>query len=242
MTPVRALLVVMLLAAPASAGLIRYTGELAGLEGLSGTGIWTSPAGLKASERDEWTTPRIAWSVERNVDGTWHYDYTVGVYRGEPSHLIIETTTAFGEGDLLNLQGAGQAEIGWHFGLFGANPTLPAPTYGVKFEGISGTALSIAFDSPRAPRWGDVYVKGGRTGGDLNSLWNAGLRPLTDVDPIGAAANGSLDNHMLVPGSIDFSPVPEPAAAVVLALGGVLLVVRHARVNRAPARVRIRQD
>jgi hypothetical protein len=64
------------------------------------------------------------------------------------------------------------------------------------------------------PVWGDFYAKCGAH--PPNQIWNMGI---TLPDPMAPAANGSIDNHILVPDSYN---IPEPATFVLLLIGTVL--------------------
>jgi len=192
-----------------------YTGSLAippaaGTE-LDGTGPWAAGAS------------QIEWTVTDNENGTWNYEYSLIVPAADISHFIIEASPSFEGDNLFNLSFPGTSyELETHLSGSAGNPSLPGNIYGPKFEiGDVGevnpihTSITVSFDSDRDPIWGDFYAKCGNVGGTQNTLWNQGF--LLD-DPLAAPANGTIDNHILVPDTI-----PEPATLALLGLGGLLL-------------------
>ncbi len=166
---------------------------------IAGTGLWVVE-GLKGG----WHGTTMSWNVSRNPDSSWHYSYTLDVYAGAVSHLIIETAGDFDPSEIFN------ASHPFQFGLFGpgpGNPNMPGDMVGLKFEPVWGTTLTVSFDCWREPVWGDFYAKNGITGGTDNTAWNGNTpgilgfaEPDADPDPIlFPAADGSVDCHILVP-------------------------------------------
>jgi hypothetical protein len=205
-----------IVSAQAFAALPSYTGSLTSANGgLAGTGGWVDPSLLKPSQQSGWFGPSITWTVSQNADLTWHYDYTFSVYRTAISHAIVEVSDTFGGSNIWNAAGSfGRIEIQDYSGSNPSNPGMPGAAHGIKFDNTIGTTVHIAFDSNRVPVWGDFYVKGGKTEGTDNALWNAGFAL---PDPLAPISNGSLDNHILVPDTINSTP--EPASFVSLAAG-----------------------
>ncbi len=162
----------------------------------------------------------LRWNVSFN-GSVWHYEYTFNELelQGALSHLILEVSGSLQASDILNASHAFDDPMEYGPGDPG-NPDLPAAIWGVKFDTGGVTDMTVvSFDSTRAPVWGDSYVKDGMMGG---AAWNAGFTN-PDTDPIAAAADGSIDSHLLVPDTSVTSPVPSPAAIVLSALGTVLI-------------------
>jgi hypothetical protein len=219
----------VLLAANLAAGsIISYQGSLSG-SGLGGSGIWIAE------------NPQFSWTVTEEDSGLWHYQYTLSVSHGDISHLILETPGDFTSPDVMNLSGPVSS---WELGTYSAtsngnsNPGMPAPIHGVKFNISSGTSVTLAFDSPWMPTWGDFYSKGGQTGGAWNALWNAGV---TTPDPVGnrdlpgyvPASDGSYMFKILVPGTLAEGVLPGPATVSLMIIGMAAMAFR--RVRRWPS-------
>ncbi|KKL27213.1 hypothetical protein LCGC14_2387430 [marine sediment metagenome] len=194
-------------AAPAAASV--YTGDLSSATGgIDGVGEWISPG-----------PTTIAWEVADNATG-WHYKYTLTTARQEVSHFTLETSVSFGDLDIFNEVGPFDGiEIKTHLPGPGY-PSMPDDIFGIKFDETTGTTVVIEFDSRRIPVWGDFYAKGG-----LNEVWNAGFVS-GDTDPFAPPANGSVDNHILVPNS---AVVPEPMTLSMIVVGAIALLRRRRR-------------
>ena len=68
----------------------------------------------------------------------------------------------------------------------------------------------------RAPVWGDFYAKdGGGNAEDAVAAWNTGF---LDADPLDLPADGSINNHVLVPDTYT-TPVPEPGTLLLVGTG-----------------------
>jgi hypothetical protein len=197
-----------------------YTGTLAaGSNQLQGTGFWVADNGETG-----WFPASITYDVMQNEDGSWHYAYTLSVYRASISHMIIEVSPTFTASDLWNFTGPAGTAVVADYGPGPSNPSMPGTMRGIKFDSASGTNSTFAFDSWRPPVWGDFYARCGNVGGTQNTVWNGdGSLGFTaaDVDPIGPASSTPLDLHLLVPDSFG---VPEPMTAAMLLVGGVAAV------------------
>ena len=211
------LAIAMIVGLAATGNAVAYYGELSGATGgIDGTGVWKNDNGS-----DDWLAPTLSWTVIQKPDLTWSYDYTLTVYKHDISHFINEVSTAFTSNDVDNptaLQGTyGSTEVGL-FTSANGNPGMIGQLNGLKFDNATGAILQVTFDSPRRPVWGDFYAKGGKAGGTINAVWNAGFAL---DDPTSPIANGSLDNHILVPDTN--CDVPEPTTMILLAMGTGLI-------------------
>jgi hypothetical protein len=177
-----------------------------------------SSALLEVGGQGDWVnqgSTTIAWEVT-DMTTHFHYKYTLTVPQttNEISHFLIEVSPNFGMGDFWNESGPFQAtEIG-NYDQSNGNPSIPEAVHGLKFDEMSGTTAIIEFDTLRVPVWGDWYAKCG--GNPPNEAWNMGI---DSPDPLAPAANGSINNHILVPDSV----VPEPATLSLMALAGLIL-------------------
>jgi hypothetical protein len=200
-----------------------FTGKLSTGYDLSGPAVQDGAHGKLVGYPDcAWVSysanpSTVSWTVTKNANDTWHYDYTLIVPIGEPSHIIIEAShPEFTAADLLNPSDPwGTIDVGWqqYSGNKPPNPGMPASIYGIKFEaGTWGLTARVQFDSPRTPVWGDFYAKDGRVEGIWNAVWNHGF---SDPDPQLPASSGSINHHILRPDAI----VPEPSAMFAFATG-----------------------
>jgi len=213
----------------ASAGLI-YTGSLSSeTGGIQGSGVWVDVTLLREKDYPNWVPATLTWTVSENPDMSWRYQYELTVYRGDISHMIIETSLNFAFEDVLNCTENYQVE--W-FPPGPSTPGMPDNIYGVKFDGLTETTETITFDSWRTPIWGNFYSKDGRAGGEQNAVWNTGF-PDPGFDPYSEPSDGSLSYHILVPDTVlgPSEVIPEPASIVLLLAGlsGLLLSTRNKR-------------
>ena len=186
-----------------------YTGSLSSSPGeIDGKQGWIDPG-----------PTTIEWTVSDNLNGSWHYEYTLTVpeTEGDVSHFIIEVSDGFDDTDIFNEIGPFTGtEVKTHLGMSAGNPSMPEDMYGIKFDGVTGTAVTISFDAWRMPVWGDFYAKCGGT--PTNEAWNMGFGS-PDIDPTDPPISGTIDNHILVPDTY----IPEPSTLLLLALGAIIL-------------------
>ncbi len=151
-----------------------------------------------------WANNQAYFSYEVTIKPTYvsyAYELYVGLKQGpgikEISHLSLDVSDNFGEGDFLS------RPLVWIDGNPVDSYDLVMSTGSIKFEDffdsagdkMEGTLLRIEFDSTRLPMDGDFYAKGGTT----DTIWN---KP-----PI------------LVPDTTVIIPVPGALGLAVLGLG-----------------------
>jgi len=200
-----------------SAGGLRadyYTGTLSYGDGLYATQSWAKPA------------TSISWTVTNEDPDApagfgWKYTYILSVPSKDISHFIVETSDGenpFTADDLFGVEGTDAYEVKL-FSPGASNPSMPGDLYGVKFDDLSDTDITVSFYSDRAPVWGDIYAKGGKDKGKNLLMYNTGF---SAVDPVDPPSSGSLAGHLLRPDS-----VPEPSLLLLLTLGGLGLLRRR---------------
>jgi len=191
-----------------SASATTYTGSLTSGAGITGTGAWA----------DNLT---LSWTVDDTTNpGFWTYTYEF--QDNDPtqpknlSHLIIEVSASFTASDIQADTPDVSGDSPKTFDSSDpSNPSIPGPIYGLKWNADDGTDFTATLVTARAPVWGDFYAKDGKTDQVDNAAWNTGF---LDADPLDAPANGSLDDHLLVPDTYT-TPVPEPGTLLLLGTG-----------------------
>lgn len=189
---------------PASAA--SYSGTLSTPIQLGGSGAW-------------YLGSTINWVVTDMENGTWRYWYQLSVPVGAVSHFILETSPNFTLADIVAGSAKGDFQkiyLGtWSSDQGNSNPGIPGPVYGLKFDEAFGLTTTIQFDSYRMPMWGDFYAKDGTAGGlGQNFVFNAGfLAP----DPTAGPADGSVNDHILVPDT--HTVIPEFSTLALGAMG-----------------------
>jgi len=185
---------------------------------------------LPLAEQPNWVPAAITWTVSENPDLSWHYVYELTVYRGDVSHMIIETSLNFTIGDVLNC--TEDYDVQWYT-PGPSNPLMPENIYGVKFDDLTETTEVITFDSSRMPVWGNFYSRDGVAGGGgQNAVWNAGFVD-PEFDPETPIYDGSYRYHIIVPNTeIAGEVIPEPASVALLLMGLPGLALYARRRNR----------
>lgn len=232
------------LLAPASAfasvygtdvGLTDYTGS----RSVAGGGLGLLGAG----------TATIDWSIVDNLDGTFHYSYTLTTTaQNTISHFILDLSedcsdfgSCFSNLVIADPDSSGGTEFG-SFGTSPSNPGIPGTIQGVKVDDIDsgddGGVFTFSFDSDRIAVWGDFYSKGGNP--DVNpdkgfAVWDVGLgdHTLDDIskfiavpDTLTTEDPGFCETH---PDLCTTQDVPEPATLAVFGAGMAALGVLRRR-------------
>jgi hypothetical protein len=164
----------------------------------------------------------FAWSITPISNG-YHYSYTVTGTSGAGmgvSHLVLDlssTCTSAASGCLSNVSLFGNATALDQLVFDTAtssngNPNLPAGTsiQGARFFGGGNQlTMTLEFDSPRVPVYGDFYLKLGQ-GGPSNggSAWNVGVSNHTLE---------SILSFVAVPDTVSVA-TPEPAGLAIVGL------------------------
>ncbi|MCE5197942.1 MAG: hypothetical protein ABFD54_18065 [Armatimonadota bacterium] len=214
-------------AVPALAA-IQYSGSLQApkTNGLDGTGYWVNAE----------NPVTFSWLVSevgvQNGAILWNYAYTISAPAGASSHVIIELSDGFTVNDISNIRFNGTPieecvydddTSRWEISNFsqgGSNPYMKDGLFGIKINtpnDNSNLITTYSFDSTHAPVWGDFYSKDGMANSNVfNTAWNEGF---LRTDPTADPTNGSIDNHILRPDTVEQPSVPEASSMLLGALG-----------------------
>jgi len=191
-----------------------YSGSLTGDKGgITATDGWDNPG------------TKITWIVTQNQDLTWnyHYEFTVPTGSKALSHIIFEVSEKFDDLDY-TYNGGLTADLDWYGPGDPSNPGIQDRIHGIKFEGFSDGMYTwvIEFDSTHVPVWGDFYAKDGKeatTDGKIQVYaYNTGFTA-NDVD--------EATNHILVPDTVSYVPIPGALLLGTLGLGVAGLRLRR---------------
>jgi hypothetical protein len=176
----------------------------------------------------------VLWVVNQVSPDKWNYQYTFKTAAGEGlspevSHFIISVSADLTADEVFNftgdldVEGFEVVELKKHSPGAG-NPSMPGDIFwGLKIE-LNGAQTAVAFDSTRAPMWGDFYAKGGPDSYACNTSFGVAVLDPHDYDNGAVDANGNALFKVLVPNTI-----PEPATMVLLGLGGVFSLISRKR-------------
>ena len=179
-------------AAPAHAVLL-YSGSLStaagGLTGFGDYAIGTT----------------FSWNISfDNSTNFWTYGYTFATTTTKNlSHVNIELSDNFTSGDFKTGTSPNNGINTWCATCQGnSNIGQPGPLYGVQFPG-GATTVNFQIVTDRAPVWGDVFGKDGNN----VYFYNTGFLA---ADPLNPPSNGSINNHILRPDTVEEPPPPPP--------------------------------
>jgi MYXO-CTERM domain-containing protein len=204
---------------PALADTVYDTPAFAELTGSRSLGAGMIASGTSASIP---TALQVAWEVDygATVVGLWTYRYTITYSGGSTSisHAILDlsdTCTSAASGCLVDptypAQSNGMIYVYDTFNLSTGNPNMLGPITGVKLdETEGGSPFVFSFQSPRAPVYGDIYLKAGQ--------WEAQNTGINQHP-----TSTTTTDFIVRPDSAEGPPppveTPEPAGLAVLALG-----------------------
>ena len=108
---------------------------------------------------------------------------------------------------------------------------MPRDLFGIRFNDVNTTSASFHFHSDRAPIWGDCYATGFALSppGAFNVAINTGFTP-TDVDPPDPPRDGSVYQHILIPGH--GGVVPDASTIVLACFGALQLLAVRKKIFR----------
>jgi len=186
---------------------LTYSGSLSSTPngGLYATKDWS---GVEDSNQPN---SSFSWAVEFNATANpnlWTYNYMWFGDRKALSHIIVQVSDTFG---MANIYDGTTAP--YELNTFTAtdqgasNPGIPAPLFGLKFTPqVDTTSYSFSIVTDRAPMWGNVYAKDGKTGGNDVYAYNTGFNLVPPVfDPFTGVS--LLSEPTFDPNVVQYGPV-----------------------------------
>lgn len=107
----------------------------------------------------------FSYSVYRDIEGIWHYEYVWLSPDKAINHLVIQTPETFKTGDIFPGTSGGW-ELGSWSSLEGrSNIGLPDTLYGLKWKGTGKQRLRLVIVTDHGPMIGSFFAKDGRDQG-----------------------------------------------------------------------------
>lgn len=191
---------------------ISYTGSISEGDGLLGT--------------DGWSDAFLEWTVDDETNtGFWTYAYTFNVNEKGISHVLVEVSENFEEGNIK--QGTTTFTIGddeypalGDYDESNGNPGMIGTVYGLKWDTPEEDPLTWEWSivTDKAPMWGDFYAKDGvynPDGAAQINVYAYNTQFGNDTDEV--IDDGNAGGWVLVPDTT--TQVPEPITLLLLGLG-----------------------
>lgn len=216
------LTILCVLSLAASSWATTYSGSLTSIigGGLFATEDWAGGTSVPNSS--------LSWVVN-DIDnpGYWTYDYSWTGTRKALSHIIIEVSETFTTDNIISISAGADPDAPKIYGPDDpSNDGIPGDVFGIKWDANS-TAFIFEIVTDRAPMWGDVYARDGKTGGNEVFAYSTGF----GFDTLADIGNGNAMDvtngraWALVPdtngggGGGGGSQVPEPGTMLLLGAG-----------------------
>jgi len=178
---------------------------------------------LVRSNSAYWANAVLNWSTDQ-TGSLFTYTYDFNTNSGEAqvlSHITIETSPGFAEGDVLS-----GTTSGWEVGPDGSATPVDGTLsniYGIKWDGNqSGSLTTVTLLTYRTPVWGDVFLKDGQV-----DAWNSGYAL---EDPT-TAVTGNWTSYGWL-GVPDTTVIPIPGAVWLLGSGLLGLVAVRRKMKK----------
>lgn len=188
---------------------------------LAFNGILTGSGAFQTSGL--WTTNSLAWDVQQDTAGFFHYNYRLLVPDGAPSvdEILLEVDPSVTSKDIFGT--TGNVVVGDFFPA--DNPNMPRSIHAIGFLHVNQNRTSFDFDSFKSPVWGDFYAKSG--GGNPSTVFNSGFTN-PDTDPTDPPSNGTINNSILRVGPT--SAVPDSSTIVLVCFGTLQILAVRKRI------------
>lgn len=188
---------------------------------------------------------KLSWNISQS-NGQYTYVYSWSkldgsALAGTPSHMLLEVSPTYTSANTLSTtprRGDVTAPTTFDGASSGnSNPSLPGSLFGIKFD---YEANSYTLVTDRAPIWGDLYSKNGRTGSAgsgnsraFNAAWNSGF----GTDPTASTSNFTnwVPTPDTVSSAVTIVPLPPAFWAGVALMVGTGIVSRRAAAARSSA-------